>query len=111
MNWLARALIGPCLWAVAFSGIYAVHGLGCAWDWPARSAPLGNLQHFVLITLWLVCVAAAIAVFRFTPSQSDTGARIARAGSWIGLVSILLSLAPVLGLSTCPAGWVAFHVL
>lgn len=105
MNWLARALLGPCLWAFAFSVIYAVHGLGCAWDWPLRAAPVGDLHRFVLVSLWLASLVAAAAIFRLTPRSRETGAWIARAGSWIGLIAILLSLAPVLGLSTCEAGW------
>lgn len=101
MTWPLRALLGPLLWAVAFAAIYGVHGLGCAWGWPLRPAPLGDLHRLALLSLWLAALAGgAILVWRMPPGQ-DTGARIARMGGWIGLVSILLTLFPVLGLTSC----------
>ncbi|WP_283179561.1 hypothetical protein [Gemmobacter sp. 24YEA27] len=57
MSWPLRALSGPTLWAISFCAIYAAHGLGCAWGWAGRPAPVGDLHHFTLISLWLICVA------------------------------------------------------
>ncbi|RRH72767.1 hypothetical protein [Falsigemmobacter faecalis] len=101
MNWATRALLGPGLWALAFALIYAVHGLGCARGWVLQPAPLGNLHVFTLNTLWLAALAGAIVILWRTPRGDGTGAQIARAGGWIGLASIALTLFPVMGLSSC----------
>lgn len=104
MSWPWRALAGPSLWAVAFSMIYAVHGLGCAWGWPGRAAPIGDLHNFVLIMLWLVALAAASAILWHAPRGNRTSDRLIYAGSCIGLIATILTLFPVLGLTTCGAG-------
>ncbi|MDQ7263745.1 hypothetical protein NM680_18275 [Paracoccus sp. PS-1] len=101
MTWPLRALLGPMLWAAAFSAIYAVHGLGCALDWPARPAPVGDLHRFALISLWLASLMGGALILWRMPKVGDAGGRIARAGGWIGFLAILLTLFPVLGLTTC----------
>ena len=101
MSWPLRALMGPAFWAFAFSLIYAAHGAGCAWDWPARPAPLGDLHHFTLIALWLVSLVIAAVILWLSGRHETTGDRIAGAGGWIGLVAVALTLFPVMGLSTC----------
>lgn len=101
MSWPLRALLGPLLWALAFSVIYAVHGLGCARGWTQISMPWGSLHQLVLIGLWCLAIMAGLALFRLTPPGPRISDRIARAGSWIGIVSVLLSLFPVLGLTSC----------
>ena len=103
MIWPWRALLGPGLWALAFAAIYAAHGLGCALGWPARELGIGSLHSVVLVALWLLALGAAAAILRAMPRGRDRGARIARAGGWIGLISILFTLFPVLGASSCPA--------
>lgn len=103
MSWPLRALIGPTLWAIAFSVIYATHGLGCAKGWSGQPAPLGDWHQFTLISLWLLSVGLAAAVLWRSPIGEDTASRIVRAGSWIGLISVTLTLMPVLGLTTCGA--------
>lgn len=103
MSWPFRALLGPTLWAIAFSVIYAAHGLGCAQGWPARTAPIGDLHHFILIILWLAALAAAGAILWHAPRGDGLSDRIIQAGSWIGLVATILTLFPVLGLTTCGA--------
>lgn len=101
MSWPLRALLGPTLWAVAFAAIYAAHGIGCAWGWPVYAAPIGDLHRFTLILLWLLAVAAAAANVWRAPRGNDTSDRIIRAGGWIGLTATILTLFPVLGLTTC----------
>ncbi len=103
MSWPLRALIGPFVWAIAFSLIYAAHGIGCAWGWPARPAPVGDLHHFTLIALWVVSVVIAGAVLWASKGEDETSQRIVRAGGWIGLSATILTLFPVLGLTTCNA--------
>lgn len=101
MTWPLRALMGPGLWALAFSAIYAAHGIGCARGWPTQPAPLGTLHDFTLISLWLAALLVAALILWQTPAGQETGAQIARAGGWIGLMSVAMTLFPVLGLSSC----------
>lgn len=101
MNWPFRALLGPTLWAINFSVIYAAHGYGCAKGWPLRPAPLGDLHHFTLLLLWLLAVVVAAAILWLSPSGVQTSARLVRSGGWIGLAATILTLFPVLGVSTC----------
>ncbi|MBJ2149791.1 hypothetical protein [Paracoccus sp. IB05] len=103
MSWPLRALLGPTLWAVAFAVIYAAHGIGCARGWPAYQAPVGDLHHFTMILLWLLAVGAASAILWRAPRGNDTSDRIIRAGGWIGLAATILTLFPVLGLTSCGA--------
>lgn len=93
MSWPVRALIGPSLWALAFAAIYALHGAGCALGWPH--------QGLVLPMVWVLSLAlAALLVWR-APRAASREAVIVRAGDWIGLVSIALTLFPTLGLTSC----------
>ena len=101
MSWPVQALLGPGLWALAFAGIYSLHGVGCAWGWPARPAPLGDLQSFTLISLWLIALTGAALILWRSPERKGISGDIVKAGGWIGLVSTALTLFPVLGLSGC----------
>lgn len=101
MAWPFRALLGPTLWAVAFAAIYAAHGYGCVRGWPARPAPIGDLHHFTLVLLWLVSVAGAGLILWQAPRGKAVSDLLVRIGGWIGLVSVVLTLFPVLGLTTC----------
>ncbi|MFV3130902.1 hypothetical protein [Niveispirillum sp. KHB5.9] len=101
MNWLLRALLGPTLWAVAFSGIYALHGLGCARGWPAIATSFGSLHHLLLVSLWGICVGLALIILLRTPMGTGRAAEIARIGGWIGVGATILTLLPILAVSTC----------
>lgn len=101
MGWPARTLLGPFVWAAAFAGIYALHGLGCAQGWPARATPFGPLHDVVLIAVWLAAVAASGMILRASPPAQDRESRIVRLGGWIGLAATVLTLFPVLGVSSC----------
>lgn len=104
--WLAWLLAGPTLWALAFSAAYGLHGLGCAWGWPA--VPIGpvSLHRLVLIAVWLaglgVCglLACGLRLPRLRPALGPA-ARLPRLGLWIGFVAILFTLAPVWVASSC----------
>ena len=103
MSWPWRALLGPGLWALAFSTLYALHGLGCARGWPARPTPLGPLHETALIVGWLLALALAALILWRSPRGGGTEAQLIRAGGWIGLGGVALTLFPVLGVSTCTA--------
>ncbi|MFV3077069.1 hypothetical protein [Niveispirillum fermenti] len=103
MTWPLRALLGPLLWAVGFSLLYAVHGAGCAWGWPAVATPLGSLHHVILILLWVLFLAGGLALALWLGRKQGNGraAEIVRIGAWTGLGATLLTLFPVLGISSC----------
>lgn len=103
MSWPAYALLGPGLWALAFAAVYALHGTGCALGWPAVPLLWGNLHTILLQGAWAVALLAAGTVLLLAPRAAGTGPAIARAGAWIGLIAVLLTLFPVLGLGTCGA--------
>ncbi|WP_295046596.1 hypothetical protein [uncultured Paracoccus sp.] len=102
MAWVARMLAGPLLWGALFSAVYALHGLGCAWGWPARATPAGPLHPLAMILLWLAGLALHGALILW--NQGGTNARQAmliRAGNWIGAVSTAVTLFPVIAVSSC----------
>lgn len=101
MSWIARALIGPTLWAVAFCTIYALHGIGCARGWPAVATPLGSLHHVVLIATFVVALLITWLALRKVPRGEGIKAQVIAAGGWIGWGGTLLTLFPVLGVSSC----------
>ena len=101
MNWLWRALIGPCLWALAFVAIYALHGVGCAWGWPAVATPLGSLHQVVLVGSFVLALLGTGYALWAMPRGTGTKAQIVAIGGWIGFAGTLLTLFPVLGLSSC----------
>lgn len=101
MSWLARALIGPCLWAVAFTVVYALHGYGCARGWPAVSTPLGSLHDVVLIAAFGVSLLITGLALYQVPRGEGVKGQVIAAGGWIGFGGTLLTLFPVLGVSSC----------
>lgn len=101
MNWLLRACLGPTVWAVAFTVVYALHGTGCAREWTEVLTPLGSLHHVVLIGAFLVALVAAVWVWWAVPRGEGIKHTIIAAGGWIGVAGVLLTLFPVLGVSSC----------
>ena len=101
MNWMFRACIGPALWALAFALIYALHGMGCAWGWIHVSTPVGNVHSVVLIsTFFLTLLVTGWALLK-VPREDGVKAVVITAGGWIGFAGSLLTLFPVIGVSSC----------
>ena len=101
MNWVARALIGPCLWAVAFTVVYALHGVGCAQAWPSVATPVGSLHHVVLIAAYGVALLITWLALLKVPRGEGVKAQVIAVGGLIGFGGTLLTLFPVLGVSSC----------
>ncbi|MFE3837382.1 hypothetical protein [Pseudogemmobacter sonorensis] len=102
MDWPLRALIGPGLWALGFALTYGLHGIGCARGWPLVAAPFGGLQGLVLVAAFLLTLLATLAALLWVPRGAAGVERTAiLAGGWIGFGSTLLTLFPVLGLTSC----------
>ena len=99
---LVRMVSGLALWAVAFSLLYALHGLGCSLDWTEPSL-FGLTQLKIgLIAVWggLVLAQGALIVWlrRYRDTQIDL---IAIAIGWIGLFATAVGGVPVLAISSC----------
>lgn len=102
LSWPMRALIGPSLWAIGFSLTYVLHGAGCALGWPDQTAPVGDLHRFALVLAYVGTLLVTLAALVIVPVEGDATARTAiRAGGWIGFGASLVTLLPVLGLTTC----------
>ncbi|MGY6535189.1 MAG: hypothetical protein ACXIVG_07575 [Pararhodobacter sp.] len=105
MRWLALSLAGPGIWAAGFSAVYALHGTGCARDWPEVTLAGGvDLHHAMLISGWLVTLGAGAMLMLGLP-RAGAGASLARqlprTGGWIGLGATATTLLPVLLATSC----------
>ncbi|WP_448663912.1 hypothetical protein ACG3SL_04330 [Sphingomonas sp. CJ20] len=102
MRLLARASAGLWLWAMGFSLLYGLHGVGCAQRWDRIAMPGGTLFGWAMIGTWLALAGAAAAVAlwaRCAPRGLER--RLALASALAGLVAILVTGAPVAAFSAC----------
>lgn len=87
---------GFTIWGSALIVAYAIHAVGCAFDWP-----VGWLR--VALAAILVAHGAAVAgllVFRH-PGSDPLAASVARWTMIAAVVAIILTVAPGLLLTTC----------
>ncbi|WP_405404684.1 hypothetical protein [Paracoccus sp. Ld10] len=101
MNWLWRALAGPILWSVMFALIYALHGAGCNLGWTDRHAPIADWHHMAMWLAWAAGLALHLLLIRVMPAGRGRARQLITAGAWIGFVSTLVTLFPVIATSTC----------
>lgn len=103
MSWLWRALAGLILWAVLFSAVYALHGAGCARGWTRLPVLFTDWHHVAMWLVWGAGLALHVALLGVMPQGVPPGRsrRLIVAGAWIGLVSTLFTLFPVIATSTC----------
>lgn len=87
---------GFAIWGSALIAAYAVHALGCAFDWP-----LAALR--VALAIILFAHAAAVAALMFLHRSGDNGlaGTVARWTLVAGLVALLVTIAPGLVLTAC----------
>ncbi|PZO66983.1 MAG: hypothetical protein DI498_04335 [Paracoccus denitrificans] len=100
MVWLMRFLAGPILWAVLFSAIYGLHGIGCANEWTQQSMGSFSVQRVVLVGAWLFGIALHLLLIALNRVPHDRYHLIAMA-NLIGLVSTVVTLFPVIITSSC----------
>lgn len=98
MRWVAWMLAGPMLWALLFAVVYALHGVGCARGWPDMATPLGSLHVVAMAAIWLTGLALHLVILLIV---SKRGEKLSVTGAWIGLVASLLSLSPIILVSSC----------
>lgn len=101
MMWLMRALAGPILWAALFSMIYGLHGMGCNLGWNLRPAPIANWHYLAMWTAWIVGLALHVLLIRILPEGEGRRRRLIVLGAWIGFVSSIYTLFPVVVTSSC----------
>ncbi|SDY34144.1 hypothetical protein [Citreimonas salinaria] len=106
MKDLVRILIGPLVWLSAFSAVYGLHGVACAFGWADIDAWGLSLMRVALTAAWLASLAVlavTVAVLhsrRFgSPSGFVRGVSIMT--GWVGLMATLWTLFPVVVTSTC----------
>lgn len=101
MSWMARALAGPVLWAMLFALVYALHGAGCSLGWAGRPAPVADWHHLAMWTAWGAGLAIHLLLIRVLPVGAGRSRQWIVLGTWIGFVSTLVTLFPVVATSTC----------
>ncbi|NLD67997.1 MAG: hypothetical protein GX644_04185 [Limnobacter sp.] len=102
MKAIGRMVAGLVLWAVAFTVLYSLHGVGCERGW-AETQLLGlSLHRAVLLAVWILGMAAGLALALAVDWRRERMTE--RVGYWIawaGTVSIFASGLPVAVLPDC----------
>lgn len=101
MRWEVKALAGPMLWAVLFAAVYALHGAGCAWNWPAVETVFGSLHRTAMAAVWLTGLLLHAVIMAVVPKGQGRETYLCRMGAIIGLVASLITLAPIVVVSSC----------
>jgi hypothetical protein len=106
MTEIVRILIGPLAWLGAFSAVYALHGVACAFGWGGVDLWGQSLLRVALSAAW----AAAILVLgvilvglhsRRMGSRSRFVRGVSTMTGWVGLVATVWTLFPVVVASSC----------
>lgn len=99
---LLRVSGGLILWAVAFSLLYGLHGIGCAYGWNGIATGSANLFRAVMVGTWVVFILLGVGlVFRMKSRAAGLPARLGIASAWTGLAATIISGAPVAIASQC----------
>ncbi|VXC68215.1 hypothetical protein [Sphingomonas sp. AX6] len=97
MTGLLRACTGLIVWAVIFSLLYGIEGMGCAAPWDRR------VLRASLVIVWLVGVAA-LAALSWQWTRVRPHRDVERIGQWLaiaGLIATIVTGLPVATLSLC----------
>lgn len=107
MTDIVRILIAPLIWLAAFSALYGLHGIACAYGWSGTDVAGGmSLLRVVLVAAWLGAIAVQAAILIGLYSRrfgSDSGwvRGVSGMTGWVGLVATVWSLFPVAATSSC----------
>ncbi len=102
MALVIRMTAGLTIWAVGFSALYALHGLGCGLGWSQVTIGLTTVLGWALIGTWIVFLGAAAGwLVRVWSAPSSFAATIALASAVAGLGGLALTGAPVLLTANC----------
>jgi hypothetical protein len=100
---LLRIGSGLLLWAVAFTGVYGLQGLGCALGWQRHQlGPLDALRAALLLT-WLgfLGVAALRAARSFRRAPAGIAGHLEAGLALVGAAAIAYTLFPVAWIAPC----------
>lgn len=98
--WLS--LFGLTLWAVTFTMIYAMHGVGCEAGWTSRLMLGGlSLHRGVMLTIWLAAIIIHVWSLRSARFTRSPLGSLPRTGAWIGLAATVFTLAPIVLTGLC----------
>lgn len=107
MSQVLRLSLPLSVWIVAFSGLYALHGLVCALGWGAVPGPFGlTLGRAVLIAAWGLAILAQAALLAIEASPRlglppGFARRVTVTLAVVALVAAVWTLFPVAALSLC----------
>ncbi|MCA1197266.1 hypothetical protein K9B35_04750 [Sphingomonas sp. R647] len=102
MRFLVRASAGLWLWALGFSLLYGLHGIGCAREWNRLPLLGGTVFGWSMIALWLILVATAAAMIMWARhSPEGLERRLTLCSTVVGFVSIVVTGAPVIATTAC----------
>lgn len=101
LGWLGMVALGPAIWALTFSAVYALHGTGCAAGWAGIQAGPVSLHLALMLLGWGTGIVAGVWLLRRTPKGRDRETWLPWAGALIGLFATVFTLLPVLFASSC----------
>ncbi len=102
MKMLARATIGLWLWALAFSLLYALHGIGCARSWDAVPLLGGTMFRWTMVVTWLCFALGGGAVILWSKrAPKGLERRLGITSSIVGFVGTLTAGSPTVFTSAC----------
>ena len=102
MKAIGRMSAGLLLWALVFTVLYSLHGVGCERGW-ADARVLGLSAHrAVLISVWLLGIFACVALARFVHWRRERlTERVGHWIAWTGAVATFATGVPVAVLPDC----------
>ena len=102
MTALVRVVSGLVLWAVDFSTLYALHGLGCSSGWTGSGTFGLSWAKLLLLAVWISLIGTHCILLRWLVRRKDTQMeRIGIAIGWIGLGATVVTGAPIVVVSSC----------
>ena len=85
-----------------FSLLYALQGLSCASRWHDITMPFGTAGDWVLTTTWSIfIVISSLLIRKANRLPAGLERQLALSSAMIGLVAIIITGSPVLGISPC----------
>ncbi len=102
MRLLLRASAGLWLWALGFSLLYGLHGIGCAQGWNRLPLLGGTVFGWSMISAWVLLIATAAAmIFWARRSREGLERRLTLCSTLAGFVSIVVTGLPVIATTAC----------
>ncbi|MEQ6332442.1 hypothetical protein [Sphingobium sp. MK2] len=102
MRMLGRVTVGLWLWALAFSLLYALHGIGCAGGWHGWPLPGGSAFRWTMVVTWVCFALGGVVVLRWAARlPKGLERRLATVSALVGLAGTIITGSPVIFTSAC----------